>query len=65
LIPARIFFLEGEFVGLVAFGVAAAVWIAVPFIDRKAGFGRLTRFFTGLGIFALGYIVMMSALAFK
>ncbi len=65
LLPARIFFLEGEFAGLLVFGVAAAVWVAVPFIDRKAGFGRTTRFFTGLGIFALGFIVMMSALVFK
>jgi cytochrome b6 len=63
-LPAKIFFLEGEFAGLLGFGLAAAVWIAVPFIDRKAGFGRVTRFFTGLGVFALGYITLMSALAY-
>jgi hypothetical protein len=37
----------------------------VPFLDYKAGFGRLTRFFTGLGIFVVGFIVMMSWLALR
>ncbi len=64
-IPARVVFLEGEFAGLLAFGAAAAVWVAVPFIDYKAGFGRVTRFFTGLGVFALGYMAVMSALALR
>ncbi len=64
-IPAKILFLEGEFAGLLAFGAVGAVWMAVPFIDYKAGFGRVTRFFTGLGIFALGYMAVMSALALR
>jgi len=63
-LPPKILFLEGEFAGLLGFGLAAAVWIAVPFIDRRAGFGRVSRFFTGLGVFALGYIAVMSALAY-
>ena len=46
-----------------AFSLAGALWVVVPFLDYKAGFGRTTRFFTGLGVFALGYIVLMSALA--
>ncbi len=64
-IPAKVLFLEGEFAGLLAFGAAAAVWVGLPFIDYKAGFGRITRFFTGLGIFALGYMAVMSALALR
>ena len=64
-IPAKVVFLEGEFAGLLAFGAAAAVWVAVPFIDYKAGFGRVTRFLTGLGIFVLGYIVLLSTLALR
>jgi cytochrome b6 len=64
-LPAKVLFLEGEFAGLLAFGAAAVVWVAVPFLDYKAGFGRVTRFFTGLGIFALGYVVVMSALALR
>lgn len=63
LLPAKVLFLEGEFAGSLVFGLAGLVWVAVPFIDYQAGFGRVTRFFTGLGIFALGFIVVMSALA--
>jgi len=65
LLPAKILFLEGEFAGLLGFSLAAAVWVVVPFLDYRAGFGRVTRFFTGLGIFALGFIVVMSAFALR
>jgi quinol-cytochrome oxidoreductase complex cytochrome b subunit len=64
-LPAKVVFLEGELAGLLAFGAAATVWVAVPFLDRHVGFGRTTRFFTGLGVFALGYIVALSALALR
>jgi len=64
-LPPKILFLEGEFAGLVAFGLAAAVWVIVPFLDYRAGFGRVTRFFTGLGVFALGFMAAMSLLALR
>ncbi len=64
-LPPRLLFLEGEFAGLLVFALAAAVWIAVPFLDYKAGFGRVSRFFTGLGVFALVFIGVMSALALR
>ncbi len=64
-LPAKVLFLEGEFVGLITFGGAAALWVVVPFLDRQVGFGRVTRFFTGLGIFVLGYIIVLSALALR
>ncbi|HZO99147.1 MAG TPA: cytochrome bc complex cytochrome b subunit [Terriglobia bacterium] len=64
-LPPKILFLEGEFAGILAFGLAGLVWALVPFLDYRAGFGRVTRFFTGLGIFALGYIVVLSMLALR
>ncbi|MBI1940334.1 MAG: cytochrome bc complex cytochrome b subunit, partial [Acidobacteria bacterium] len=65
ILPAKILFLEGELAGLLGFTLAGVVWVLVPFIDYRAGFGRVTRFFTGLGIFVLGFIVVMSALALR
>ena len=62
-LPAKVLFIDSELLGLAVFSLAGAVWVIVPFLDYKAGFGKVTRFFTGLGIFALGYIVLMSALA--
>jgi cytochrome b6 len=64
-LPARILFLEGELAGILGFSVAAVVWIMVPFLDRRIGFGRLTRVFTGLGVFVIGYIIVLSALALR
>jgi cytochrome b6 len=64
-LPSKIWFIDSELLGLLGFGLAGLVWLVVPFLDYKAGFGRVTRFFTGLGIFALGYIVVMSALALR
>ncbi|MBZ5514516.1 MAG: cytochrome bc complex cytochrome b subunit [Acidobacteriia bacterium] len=64
-LPAKIGFIDSELLGLMAFGLAGLVWLVVPFLDYKAGFGRVTRFFTGLGVFALGYMVVMSALALR
>ena len=62
-LPSKVFFVDGELVGLMLFGLAGALWVIIPFLDRKAGFGRVTRFFTGLGVFALGYIIVFSILA--
>lgn len=65
LLPPKVLFLDGEFAGILGFSLAGLVWVAIPFIDRKVGFGRVTRFFTGLGVFAIGYMVVMSALVFR
>jgi cytochrome b6 len=65
MLPAKIGPIDGELVGILGSGVAALVWIAIPFLDYRAGFGRLTRFFTGLGIFAIGFMVVMTWLSLR
>jgi cytochrome b6 len=64
-LPAKVLFVDGELLGLLGFSAAALVWVAVPFLDRRIGFGRVTRFFTGLGVFALGYMIVLSLLALR
>ncbi len=64
-LPAKIWFIDSELLGLMGFSLAGLFWLVVPFLDYKAGFGRVTRFFTGLGVFVLGYMVVMSALALR
>ena len=64
-LPAKILFMEGELAGMLAFGAAGAIWFLVPFLDCKMGFGRVGRFFSGLGVFALGYIIILSLLALR
>lgn len=60
LIPARVWFLDGEVLGILAFGAAGLVWFLLPFFDSE-GRGRSARFVLGAGIFALTYIVAMTA----
>ena len=59
LIPAKVWFLDGELLGILAFGAAGFVWLLLPFFDSQ-GRGRSARFVLGAGIFALTYIVAMT-----
>jgi len=59
-IPAKVWFLDGEVMGILVFGVAAFVWLLLPFFDQ-AGRGRGRRLITGAGVFALTYIIAMTA----
>jgi cytochrome b6 len=64
-IPAKVFFIDGELLGIFGFSAAALIWVAIPFLDRRVGFAPLTRFFTGLGIFVIGYMIVLSWLALR
>jgi cytochrome b6 len=60
LLPAKIGPINGELVGVLGFGLAAVVWTLLPFFDR-GGSGRTSRWIAGAGIFALFYIIAMTA----
>jgi len=64
-LPSKVLFVDGELLGIFGFSVAALVWVAVPFLDRRSGSGRVTLFFSGLGVFALGYMIVLSWLALR
>src|SRR6266699_2132296 len=54
-IPAKLWFVDGEVVGILVFGVAGFLWMLLPFFDQ-AGRGRGRKLITGAGVFALSYI---------
>jgi len=58
-IPAKVWFVDGEIVGIVVFGVAGLLWLLLPFLDQL-GRGRGRRFVMGAGVFALSYIIAMT-----
>jgi quinol-cytochrome oxidoreductase complex cytochrome b subunit len=58
-IPAKLWFMDGEVVGILVFGAAGLVWALLPFFDQ-AGKGRGRKLFMGAGIFALAYIIAMT-----
>jgi len=58
-IPAKVWFMDGEVIGILLFGLAGALWLLLPFFDQAAR-GRGRRFIMGAGIFALSYIIAMT-----
>ena len=59
LIPAKIGPIDGEIVGVLAFGLAGLLWFLVPFFDAH-GRSRASRWVTGAGIFAVAFIAVMT-----
>jgi cytochrome b6 len=59
LIPAKIGFVDGEVLGVLAFGAAGLLWLLIPFFagDPRS---RASRWVTGAGVFALAYITGMT-----
>lgn len=56
LIPSKVLFIDGEVLGVLAFGVAGAVWLLLPFIDNERG----KKWVNALAVLALTYIVGMT-----
>lgn len=59
VIPAKIGPIDGELLGVLGFGAAAAIWVLLPFLDPK-GEGRRSQLVVAAGIFAVAYIVVMT-----
>lgn len=61
-IPAKILFMDGEVLGVLAFGLAALLWVLVPFWDRKSARGQKSRLITYFGLFAVVFILIFTIL---
>jgi cytochrome b6 len=63
LLPAKIGFIDGEVLGILAFGAIGALWIILPFFDQiRGGLGR--KVIAGIGVFAVVYILAMTSYAY-
>jgi quinol-cytochrome oxidoreductase complex cytochrome b subunit len=62
-LPAEILGIEGELVGIAAFGVGALVLVLIPFLDRR-GAGRSSRLWTWAAYGALAYIIVLTILGY-
>jgi cytochrome b6 len=60
LIPSKVWIIDGEVLGIVGFGLAAAFWVLLPFFARDHLAGS-KKWITGMSVVALAYIVAMSA----
>jgi cytochrome b6 len=62
-IPAKIWFLDGELLGVLGFGAAGLLWLLLPFFDKGPSH-RISRWVTGIGIFALCYVLSMTVVGY-
>jgi cytochrome b6 len=57
LVPSHVLGIEGEHLGVVAFGLVALFLVLVPFLDRRASRGEPSPLFTLLAALGLLYLV--------
>jgi len=64
LIPAHVFFLEGEVLGVVAFGLAGLAWFLVPFWGSRVSPAKRRPAMMIVGVVAIVYIVILTAMGY-
>jgi quinol-cytochrome oxidoreductase complex cytochrome b subunit len=60
LVPPHVLGIEGERLGVLAFGLAAAFLVFVPFLDRRASRGQSSPVFTIAAVLGLVYLVVFT-----
>ncbi|HWO56672.1 MAG TPA: cytochrome bc complex cytochrome b subunit [bacterium] len=63
-IPARVFFVSGEFLGILGFGLGALLLILVPFLDKRAAREERNRLLAAIGWTVLVYMIVFTYLAY-
>ncbi len=64
-LPSHILGVDGEFVGVAAFGLLAVVLMLIPFLDRPLGGATPGRLWTWLAWAALAYIMVLTYLGYS
>jgi len=64
ILPSHVLGMEGEQLGVLAFGLAAILLVAVPFLDRRASRDEPSRAFTALGLAALVYLIAFTIIGY-
>ncbi len=63
-LPAYILGIEGELIGVIAFGLGGLFLLLIPFIDRRSAEGEPSPLFAWIGIAIIVYIVVMTYLGY-
>jgi len=63
-LPGHILGIEGELIGVLAFGVGGLVLLLFPFLDRGAARGTPTRLFPIIGLALIVYMLVLTYLGY-
>lgn len=64
LIPSHVLGVEGEHLGVLAFGLAALLLVLVPFLDRRSSRAEPSPAFTVIAILTLAYLVTFTVIGY-
>jgi cytochrome b6 len=64
MLPAHILGIEGELLGVLAFGVAGLFLFLVPVLDRKSAAGERSPVFTWIAIAMIAFIIVMTIIGY-
>ena len=59
LIPSKVWIIDGEVLGILGCSLAGLFWLLLPFFESDKP-ARTRTWITGLGVFALVYMIVMS-----
>jgi quinol-cytochrome oxidoreductase complex cytochrome b subunit len=60
LLPSHVLGIEGEQLGVIAYGLIAAFLVVVPFLDRRASRGERSPAFTALAVAGLLFLLVFT-----
>jgi cytochrome b6 len=63
-LPARILGIDGEIVGILAFGLGGLFLLLIPVLDRRTARGEPSRLFVGIGIAIIVYMLVLTYLGY-
>jgi cytochrome b6 len=61
-LPAQLWIIDGEVLGILVFGFAGFLWFLTPFLDRKSSKGLPNPVINYIGIFIIIYIILFTIL---
>ncbi len=63
-LPAHILGIEGEVVGILAFGLGAVFLLLIPILDRRTARGERSQLFTWIGVAIIVYMLLFTYLGY-
>ncbi len=64
LLPSHILGIEGELVGILAFGLGGAFLALIPFLDRRTARGETSRLYTSIALAIILYMLVLTYIGY-